>query len=288
MERFAPLTAVLFVLLAATASAFAQPAKEKPDRPSSPWFPREALFEPPLASPLETGFRGSLLVASGRGFYEGTHVEAEVVLGEHIPLLRLRRETFGGPGISVNFETGILTRFYIDMPSDLINADFRVGVPVELRYREWSARLELRHISAHLGDDFGSRFDAPFQNLSYEGTVLLMARRLGPFRLYGGGAYNYRRQGAEQASGQGGMEYDGRRQHPEALVAFLAAAHGRTTTAAAGTSLATTAITATAGISIQAFERLFHLEVRAHTGPTPLGQLRGYDEQFVGLGLRLD
>jgi hypothetical protein len=134
----------------------AQPTAEQ--KSPSVWFPSTSLFAPLLADPLETSVRGSLLAASGRGFYENTHIESEVMTGERLPFLLLLRETAQTPAVTFGFEMGGITRFSVAQPSDHINTDFRVGAPVALQYDQWAARVELRHIIAHKGDDFRNRF----------------------------------------------------------------------------------------------------------------------------------
>jgi hypothetical protein len=275
---------LLVALLLWTAPVHAQTPADSPPPPRR-WLPDATAFAPLLADPLETGFRGSLVVAGGRGFYDGTHAEAEVAFGERVPLVRLRRETARGPAVTLAFETGVFSRFFLAMPSDLINADFRVGVPVALRYGPWAARAEVRHISSHLGDDFADRFDVPFDNVSYESVELLLARSIGAVRLYGGGAYHYRRsQSVEQGSVRAGLEYDALRTRPEARAWPFAAAALR---AAVPQQTNRLAVTVAAGVGARVGGVQFRAELRAHAGATPLGQFRGRDELFAGLGLRI-
>lgn len=254
------------------------------------WFADTTAFAPLLAAPRETGLRGSFLLADRPDLsddFEGTNIEAEVALGLRLPVVLLRRETGGGPSVAIEFETGVFTRFFMEeSEKDLINADFRVGAPLSLGYGGWEARFELRHISSHFGDDFVRRFDPPFQQMSQEGFELLLARRLARgVRLYGGGEWNFNLSNesvVERTAGRWGLEYDPGTVDRRRSVWPFAAADFRIesfTDEVAGTGVA--------GIAFRVGGVGLRLETRGHFGPSPMGQLRRFDETFWGLGLRI-
>lgn len=291
-ERIVLRGALLFVLGAALAVAplAAAPNARAQSEAGAPatapvWFPARPLFAPLLAAPWETGFRGSLVVSDrADGLYEGPGIEAEVSIGQRVPVVRLRRETARAPAVEIEFETGIFSRFYMETLSDLINTDFRVGAAAALRYRAWAGRAELRHISSHLGDDLAARFeDVPYRKVSYEGVEVLLARTFGAVRLYAGGAYNFHHTpNVGQTEALAGLEYDagrasGRRFWPFAALALRA--EDQTGHLAA---------TGAAGLGFRLGSVDLRVEARAHAGPTPLGHFRTDDERFVGLGLRIE
>lgn len=294
-KRF-PLVAagVLIAAVALLPRPAAAQQQEEADGPE--WFPGESAFSPLLAAPREVDLRGSLVFADrdappGTDF-RGTNLEAEVVLGHRIGVLRFQREAAGRPEVTLGFEVGVFTRFALEeVERDLVEADFRVGAPLALRSGPWAARLTLRHVSSHLGDDFVRRFgDAiPRRQVTADGFELLAARRLpADLRLYGGAEWNFHRNpGVERVAGRAGLEWDpapgpeaaadGFRAWPFAAVAV------RVTDVTAGP-----AATGAAGAALRIEGVTLRLEARGHTGPSPMGQLQGRDERFLGVGLRVE
>lgn len=272
------------------------------------WFPDTTVFAPLLADPRDTGLRGGFILADrpdleevNRGFpdppppgtftgsdFEGRNIEAEVALGLRLPIVLLRDESGGGPSVAIEFESGVFSRFFMEEPEkDLIHADFRVGAPVAFGYRGWQARVELRHMSSHFGDDFVRRFDPPFAQISQEGFELLLARRWARgVRIYGGGEWNFGISDPElieRALVHWGLEYDPGAVDGRRRIWPFAAADFRITdltdrVAASGV----------AGVAFRVRTVLLRLETRGHFGPTPMGQLRSHDENFWGVGLRIE
>lgn len=213
-----------------------------------------------------------------------------MAIGLRLPVVLLRAETESGPSVAVEFETGIFPRFLLETPEkDLINIDFRVGAPVSLGYRGWEARLELRHISSHLGDDFVNRFDPDIgRQFSQEGFEALVARRLAgrAVRVYAGGEANFNlsdERDVERTAGRVGLEYDPGGVDRERGIWPFAAADLRITNLtdeAAGTGVA--------GVGFRVGTVGLRLETRGHFGPSPMGRLRTADEVFWGVGLRIE
>lgn len=287
----AALAALIGVVVASPPEAVAQE-----DGPA--WFPGSTAFDPLLAAPREVSLRGSLVFADrdappGAGF-QGTNLEAEVSLGHRIGVLRFQRETAERPAVTLGFEVGVFTRFALEQRQrDLIEADFRVGAPLAMRHGPWEGRLTLLHVSSHLGDDFVRRFgDAvPGRQFTRDGFELVVARRLPEgVRVHVGGEWNFHANpGVERTAARAGAAWDpappdagggsgdGFRAWPFAAVAL------RATDATAGA-----AVTGTAGAALAVSGVVLRLEARGHTGPSPMGQLQGRDERFLGVGLRVE
>lgn len=89
----------------------------------------------------------------------------------------------------LGIQAGVFSIFDLDAPSDdLINSDFRVGIPLTLRYSHFSAQLRIYHQSSHLGDEFLLRNSPERINLSYEAVDLILSLDVAKaWRLYGGG-----------------------------------------------------------------------------------------------------
>lgn len=293
--------AVLPVLAAAVAAAPPAPASAQApaaDGGSVAWFPDSTAFRPLLAAPREVDLRGSLVVADRRAAdgadFEGSNLEAEVVLGHRIGVVRLQGESEGRPEVVLGFEVGVFNRFALETSEkDLIGVDYRVGLPLTLRTGPWSGRAVLLHVSSHLGDDFIARFGTPGprRQVTRDGLELTLARRLpSGLRAYGGADLNFHvNPGVPRTAVRGGLEWDpapGRRAGPgdDGLQLWpFAAADLEATSETSGL-----AATGTAGLALRVRGMTLRLEARGHAGPSPLGQLAGRDEDFLGVGLRVD
>ena len=152
------------------------------------WFPAGTLFCPILADRRETvSYLGAVDFSAP---WVGTTV-AMTAIGDHIPLIRVPLGT-GGDGLQVSIAAAVIGLFDLDVSTfDLLNADFLVGLPVALRWGDWSGRLRLYHWSSHIGDEFLLREPAPVvrEEISLEALELVLARNIGPLRVVGGGEW---------------------------------------------------------------------------------------------------
>lgn len=280
------------------------------------WFPSRSSFAPLLAAPREVALRGAFLAADREelpGDFRGTNLEADVALGHRLPVVRIQRAREGRPEVTLGFEAGVFTRFFMETPQkDLIAADFRVGAPLSARWGEWTGRLTLLHVSGHLGDDFVDRFGSPARQRTRDGLELLLARRLGgAVRLYGGAEWNFHvNEGVERAAARAGVEWDpdpgagagrsspsaGGAVHPDDPDDTGGSSDGSGVEAwpfAAGDARVTSLTeevtgSAAGGLAVRVEGVVLRVEARAHVGPTALGELRTRDETAVGLGLRVE
>jgi len=314
---------------AADASAAALPAvvvaeagAQEPDEPPR-LFPDRTSFPPLLAAPREVSLRGGFVVANrdvepgadgpeGFGDFGGSNIEAEVALGHRLGVFRIRRETSRAPEVTLGFEVGVFTRFFMEAPErDLINADFRVGAPLAARWGAWEGRLTLLHVSSHFGDDFVNRFGPPPGQTTRDGFELVVARRLvglaPALRVYGAGEWNFHvNRGVERTAGRLGVEWDGR---PGAGADGAPGGGnpagpspdrdgdgdgGVVTWPYAGTEIRVTSLgegpaaTGVGGLGLRVRETILRFEVRAHIGLSPIGKLGFRDERFLGVALRVE
>ncbi len=169
-------------------------------------FPAGDLFWPFLADPKQPQFFASFR------YYESpvdTVNIAAVGYGETFGFYR-RQGRRPGDGLQVSIAGGLFAQFNLDAPSsDLINADYTVGLPVTYRRGNESARVRLYHQSSHLGDEFLLSGNPERVNLSYESLEVLYSRDWGPWRLYGGGEYLLHTDPSDLNPGvlHGGIEY---------------------------------------------------------------------------------
>lgn len=91
----------------------------------------------------------------------------------------------------IGLQGAVFALFNLDAPSsDLVNADYWIGIPLSYRTGPWSVLVRLYHQSSHLGDEFLLGHPGVNRiNLSYEEMESLLSLDLDSVRLYGGGGY---------------------------------------------------------------------------------------------------
>lgn len=262
----------------------------------SRWFPDVQPFRTLIAPPREVQVRASFVLASRPGIvgFEGRNIEAEVAVGHRLGLLRLDDGSSASQSVTLEIEMGVFSRFFMETPQkDLLNSDFRIGFPVSVRNGSWEARLSLRHVSSHLGDDYIVRFFPAFLasverglgQTSKDGFEGLLARwLLESVRVYVGGDYNFHineqmsraglRIGGEWEPVQSGEE-DGRWPFFASDVEYASFSEEM-------------AVTMVGGMVLRVNGQRLRLEARARLGSTPMGHFRDADETFFGLGFALD
>jgi len=169
------------------------------------FFPKGYLFAPLIADPRWPHF--SITYQGFLGDPQQGNVIA-ISLGETFSLLRVN--TSGAGAWEFGLQAGVFSIFDLDEPSsDLINADYIIGIPVSYRLGDFSALARVFHQSSHLGDEFLLRNRIERINLSYETVDLKLSYEFTELlRIYGGGGYSFRREPRELApwSAQYGAE----------------------------------------------------------------------------------
>ena len=96
------------------------------------------------------GLAGRLLSARHGDSRFGNEGEAEVALGENVPVLALQQ---GRRPITLGFGSQVYARFSLsDSKSALISNDWVVGFNGTATVETWAFTLELYHESSHLGE----------------------------------------------------------------------------------------------------------------------------------------
>jgi len=150
-------------------------------------FPRVSSFELPEASPRVHGIVGRLLSARRGESGFGREAEAEVGLGENLPVLALRR---GARPITLGFGTQVYGRFSLgDRKSALISNDWVVSLNTTAALGAWTVTGELYHESSHLGDEYGDRFGAIRLDWTREVASAWVSYGTGPVRVTGNLSY---------------------------------------------------------------------------------------------------
>jgi hypothetical protein len=161
-------------------------------------FPQDETFCPPIADPkqprsflaFQRGKFGTLDVPGA----EATSIGA-IGLADAFGLARWGGSR-PGDGFHLAVAGGIFAQFDLGTPSsDLINADYMVGLPLTWRRAWFSTHIRLYHQSSHLGDEYVLRStEIQRANLSYESLEMLLSAEAGPMRFYGGGEFLLRRE----------------------------------------------------------------------------------------------
>jgi len=169
------------------------------------FLPKGSLFAPLIADPRWPHFS-----ITYQGFLDDPQLGNVIAisLGETFSLLRVN--TLGSGAWEFGLQVGVFSIFDLDGPSsDLINADYIVGIPVTYRLGNFSALARVFHQSSHLGDEFLLRNRVDRINLSYETVDLKLSYEVTKsLRIYGGGGYSFHREPRELApwSAQSGVE----------------------------------------------------------------------------------
>src|SRR5437016_6210623 len=181
----------------ATLAAFAPAAAQTPGRSGVPSGP---VFLPLLADPKEPQFFSAYL-------------------WERSPRLapRLGSVGFGqtigvasGRTWQVAIAAAVFSQFNLARPTaDLMNTDYRVGLPVTYRRAGLTTRVQLYHQSSHLGDEYMIHANAQRVDLTFEAAELLVSQQIAAWRVYGGGEYVFTHSPADLKPGllHGGVEY---------------------------------------------------------------------------------
>ncbi len=150
-------------------------------------LPDVPSFELPQASPRVHGVVGRLFSTRRGESGFGPEAEAEVALGENVPVLALRR---GPRPISLGFGTQVYGRFSLgDRKSALISNDWVVGLNASASLGAWTLTGELYHESSHLGDEYGDRFGATRLDWTREVAAAWASYGAGRVRVSGNLSY---------------------------------------------------------------------------------------------------
>ena len=160
--------------------------KEAPITVDIRTLPERELFAPLIADPRQPRFSMSYQRYSGNA---RRFSAASVALGEYFGVAS---GFFGEAGSSqIGIQAAVFALFNLDAPSsDLINADYWIGLPISYRRGPWSYLIRLYHQSSHLGDEFILGNPGINRvNLSYEDLEGLASYEWEQWRIYGGGGY---------------------------------------------------------------------------------------------------
>ena len=163
------------------------------------WFPTQPVFDPPRANLREP-------VITLRYFQEKDRDTAEANIGGRLTV-------WGWQKNGVTYQTGIeggafTTDQMYTNPITLKNTDYRVAVPLYFQKGNFSGRFQIYHQSSHLGDTYERNTGRKSIHWSREKVDLLLAEKIGRFKIYGGGGLLFDVEpDVEKGALQAGWEY---------------------------------------------------------------------------------
>ena len=150
-------------------------------------LPAVRSFELPEASPRVYGVVGRLL-SSRRGESRfGNEREAEVVLGENVPLIAIKG---GARPIVLGFGSQVYGRFSLnDSKTALISVDWVAALNTTAFLGPVALTMQVYHESSHLGDEYGDRFQTQRLDWSREVIAGWATYGVGKWRVTAGASY---------------------------------------------------------------------------------------------------
>lgn len=179
----APAFGLLWLLWAAP------PAQADEEEPAVGWtfLPDRRIFSPLIADPRWPHFSLAYARIIRQGVPEFRDA-ATISLGEHIGMVEYMSES--GARFGIGLQPAVFGLFNLnEISKDLVNADYRLGIPVDFRTGPFSMEASVLHQSSHLGDEFVLEDPSQRLNLSYEATTLTLSLEAGGLRWYAGFGY---------------------------------------------------------------------------------------------------
>jgi hypothetical protein len=192
----------------------------------------------------------------------------------------------------IALQAGVFSIFNMNAPStDLVNADYTVGLLTSYRTGPFSAFLRLHHQSSHLGDEFILNSQPPVNrvNLSFEELDLKLSYELASWlRIYGGGGIlvapdpSDLKRGTSQVGTEltGPWTFWGGKVRPVAYADFQANARSNWRVASS----------VMAGLQFENArigDRRVQVLAEYFSGPSPNGQFYTQNTEWFGLGVHL-
>ncbi|MCK4675530.1 MAG: DUF1207 domain-containing protein, partial [Gammaproteobacteria bacterium] len=254
-------------------------------------LPVTQLFEPLRADPKEPRFFVSTLKVSSA--IQNSTIAA-VGFGENFGIVRHGTDAL--KGWQLGLAGAVFAQFDLETESsDLMNADYVIGMPATWRHNNWSGRVRVYHQSSHLGDEFLLRVEPERVNLSYESIEVLVAHDFAELRVYGGGEYLFHREPSELAEGLIHMGLDWQSHESVFRFAHLGAARW-----VAGIDVKrwlqknwVTQVSAKAGLEFAPLsnangsKRRWSLLMELYDGASPYGQFYQDDLRYWGMAIQL-
>lgn len=170
------------------------------------YLPPDEIFHPLVADPKEHQFYASINHFD-TDLKIGNFTAASVGFGERFGLVRWSKLE---DAWQLSIAGGLFAQFNMDSGStDLINADYLIGLNLSRAIKKREYRIRLYHQSTHLGDEFILRNKPKRINFTYEKVDAMTCVRTGRARVCGGLGFllNVRPSDFDRLSAQFDAEY---------------------------------------------------------------------------------
>ncbi|MBI4545179.1 MAG: DUF1207 domain-containing protein [Gemmatimonadetes bacterium] len=273
-------------------AAFARPARAQGCADGDAIFPDCRPFRERLADPSTPRIAVGAIVTnlfegplSGRSIPPIPDAQRDVqgiaALGTTLSLVRLASWPEGG-GV-LGLEGGVIERFRLELPTnDAVAADWRVALRLDARRGPYSLRASVAHRSAHLGDELIESTGIRRLRVTGEAFELLLARAVGPARVYAGGSRTLR---STYPGGTGAVRAGADFSWPVAGPLTMVAGAEWERAALAGED---NRLSAVAGVVLHGRAGRATLAARYFDGPSALGEFFADQERYWGFELVLD
>lgn len=249
-------------------------------------FPAVRSFELPEASPRVYGVVGRVLSTRRGESRFGNEREAEVVLGENVPLVAIKR---GPRPIVLGLGSQVYGRFSLDdSKTALISVDWVAALNTTAQLGALAVTMQLYHESSHLGDEYEDRFQAERVDWSREVVAGWATYGTGNWRLTGGASYVlYDGLSLPKAEAAIGVDFGGGRHR--ILARTVEPVLGLYVEAAAATRWRLSN-SAKLGLEFRGRQgtRRVGLAIIAHDGLSTQRQFFREESQYLGLEVRFD
>jgi len=176
----------LLVLLLSAYPLTAQKAKHE-----TRYFPSKSYWQPMMLDPITAQTNGSLNAYWEDGKQKDI-VWAIFAFGFQRPLIAWKYES--GKVLELGMEVASFTQFEFKWVNgvsqrNILNTDFKVGMPLVYHTKKWNYRLRIFHVSSHWGDDYMIRnhiYHYIPNAVNYEQMDITASYTKGFYRFYGG------------------------------------------------------------------------------------------------------
>lgn len=173
------------VLLLMFSAAYGQEKEKKAE-----WLPIEHYFAPIFLDPTECQSSGALYA-----YWEDRELQQKIysplALGFQLPVIHWDK---GDHGFEIGFMTAVFFQFEFVEPTseflvNLINTDFKVGIPFIFWKKKFSLRTSIYHVSSHFSEEYIFRnglIKFGENKNTYDALAVQASWQLNKVRVYGG------------------------------------------------------------------------------------------------------
>lgn len=154
------------------------------------FLPEKHYFDPLILDPVESQSYGALYAYYEEGAWQDK-IYSPLSLGFQLPIVQWDK---GDHGFEIGFLASVFFQFEFVEPSsvflvNLINTDFKAGIPFTFRKKRFSLRTTLYHVSSHFSEEYIFRYQIngfSVNKNTYEAVDFHASWQFDQMRYYGG------------------------------------------------------------------------------------------------------